>query len=194
MPDTNAEKAALMRGEATQLYQHVDAFEEAWHAGKRPVIDQFLPADGLLRRNVLIKLVHIDLENRLRTGYKARVETLSYAVSRACQRQRHPSRTGCVGIYSAAQENVRGPAGDAQAIGVFQACRTYRTEPRALATPEMLLLMQKVVQWVGHDITKRCRDVGSIPALLQPSILLKDTCTCRRKNWHAVPPHYGTWS
>jgi formylglycine-generating enzyme required for sulfatase activity/tRNA A-37 threonylcarbamoyl transferase component Bud32 len=52
----------------------VRAFEDAWQQGKRPAIDAALPAPGPERRAVLIELIHVDLECRLRAGQPVRVE------------------------------------------------------------------------------------------------------------------------
>src|SRR4051812_49628121 len=49
-------------------------FEDLWLRGGRPALDDFLP-DGAARRAVLVELVHIDLEFRLKAGEAARVET-----------------------------------------------------------------------------------------------------------------------
>src|SRR3954466_5925202 len=49
-------------------------FEDAWRQGPRPRIDDFLPTGDPLRARVLIELVHIDLELRLKAGEAARVE------------------------------------------------------------------------------------------------------------------------
>jgi Tfp pilus assembly protein PilF/tRNA A-37 threonylcarbamoyl transferase component Bud32 len=56
-----------------QLDPIVQEFEEAWRAGRRPAIEEHLPADGG-RRAVLVHLVHVDLEYRLKAGEAARVE------------------------------------------------------------------------------------------------------------------------
>src|SRR5215467_7275882 len=56
------------------LKDAVRRFENEWRQGSRPVIDDFLPAAGPLRNRVLIELVHIDLELRLKAGEAARVE------------------------------------------------------------------------------------------------------------------------
>jgi serine/threonine protein kinase/predicted ATPase len=56
------------------LKDAVRRFENGWRQGPRPVIDDFLPADDPLRCRVLIELVHIDLELRLKAGEAARVE------------------------------------------------------------------------------------------------------------------------
>ena len=74
MPNTDPDSRALSEADATQLYQAVDDFEAAWNCGKHPAIEEYLPADASQRRRALIKLIHIDLENRLRAGEKPRVE------------------------------------------------------------------------------------------------------------------------
>ena len=50
-------------------------FEENWRRKTRPVIDEFLPTDEPPRFRVLVELVHIDLELRLKLGESARAET-----------------------------------------------------------------------------------------------------------------------
>lgn len=49
-----------------------DRFEEAWESGSRPSIEDYLPSSQHAR--LLIELVHIDLERRLKAGESARVE------------------------------------------------------------------------------------------------------------------------
>jgi serine/threonine protein kinase len=49
-------------------------FEAAWQAGPQPLVEDYLPADELMRPSVLVELVHVDLEYRLKRGEKARVE------------------------------------------------------------------------------------------------------------------------
>jgi predicted ATPase len=56
------------------LKEAVTRFEAAWRQGLRPVIDAHLPAEGLLRRALLVELAHLDLELRLKAGETARVE------------------------------------------------------------------------------------------------------------------------
>jgi serine/threonine protein kinase len=48
-------------------------FEDAWHGRSRPEILAYLP-DGAGRTRLLIELVHVDLEYRLRAGEAARTE------------------------------------------------------------------------------------------------------------------------
>jgi predicted ATPase len=52
----------------------VRRFEQALRQGHRPAIEDYLPAADPLRSRVLIELVHIDLELRLKAGDAARVE------------------------------------------------------------------------------------------------------------------------
>jgi hypothetical protein len=56
------------------LKEAVRRFEDAWRQTPRPKIDAFLPTSAVLRSRVLIELVHIDLELRLKAGEKVRVE------------------------------------------------------------------------------------------------------------------------
>jgi eukaryotic-like serine/threonine-protein kinase len=56
------------------LKDAVRRFEGAWRQSPRPGIDDYLPAGDPIRSRVLIELVHIDLELRLKAGGLARVE------------------------------------------------------------------------------------------------------------------------
>src|SRR5262245_38121413 len=56
------------------LKDAVQRFEQVWRQGPRPSIEDFLPAGDPLRARVLVELVHIDLELRLKAGEAARVE------------------------------------------------------------------------------------------------------------------------
>jgi tetratricopeptide (TPR) repeat protein len=50
-------------------------FEQAWVAGQRPNIDDFVPQCGTDRLPVLVELVYIDLDYQLKTGGTIRVES-----------------------------------------------------------------------------------------------------------------------
>jgi WD40 repeat protein len=52
----------------------IKRFEHDWRQVARPMIDKYLPSDDSLRSRVLVELVHIDLELRLKAGDSARVE------------------------------------------------------------------------------------------------------------------------
>lgn len=58
----------------SRLESLVDAFESAWLRGEQPDLDQYLQSSALDRTAVLVELVHIDLERRLKGGEAARVE------------------------------------------------------------------------------------------------------------------------
>ena len=61
-------------GDWSQCEALIKEFEVAWQAGRQPAIADFLPSGGELRRALLIELVHVDLELRLKSGESARVE------------------------------------------------------------------------------------------------------------------------
>jgi predicted ATPase/tRNA A-37 threonylcarbamoyl transferase component Bud32 len=52
----------------------LQAFEHAWTQGKAPAIADYLIARGSARQALLLELVHVDLEFRLKAGEIARVE------------------------------------------------------------------------------------------------------------------------
>src|SRR4051794_17185858 len=56
------------------LKDAIKRFERAWVASHRPEIKDHLPSSIRLRQRVLIELVHIDLELRLKAGEPARIE------------------------------------------------------------------------------------------------------------------------
>jgi WD40 repeat protein/predicted Ser/Thr protein kinase len=57
-----------------RLERLVLQFERLWLEGRKPSIDDFLAAPGTDRLPVLVELVHVELELRLKAGEKARVE------------------------------------------------------------------------------------------------------------------------
>jgi len=65
---------ALPAADWLALKDAVRRFENAWRQGPRPLIDDYLPIDISLRARVLIELVHIDLELRLKAGETVRIE------------------------------------------------------------------------------------------------------------------------
>src|SRR5215831_20178677 len=74
MPPVIDQAADLPPEEWLKLKQVAERFEDAWQDGRRPSIDDCLPAEGPLRRLALRELVHTDLECRLKAGEPARVE------------------------------------------------------------------------------------------------------------------------
>lgn len=59
---------------AAQRQRTAASFEDAWGRGNTPSIDDFLDGEGTQRRALLEKLVHVDLECRIRSGDPVRVE------------------------------------------------------------------------------------------------------------------------
>ncbi len=58
-----------------QLEGVLERFEDAWRAGGRPALEDYLTGSGAERRALLVELVHADLHYRLRAGEAARVES-----------------------------------------------------------------------------------------------------------------------
>lgn len=58
-----------------QLEVIVVRFEEAWQSGRRPVIEDYLPLNEAERWPVLLELIHVDLERRLKAHEAVRIET-----------------------------------------------------------------------------------------------------------------------
>jgi serine/threonine protein kinase len=71
-PDTGT--AGGPPDDGARLEDIVSGFERAWQAGRRPDLEQYLPAGDPCRQNLLGELVHADLEYRLKAGEVARVE------------------------------------------------------------------------------------------------------------------------
>ena len=65
---------AASHGATARLEEAIDRFEEAWQRGPRPVIDDHLASETDRRAALLVELVHVDLEYRLKAGEAARVE------------------------------------------------------------------------------------------------------------------------
>jgi serine/threonine-protein kinase len=57
------------------LEQVVERFENAWQRGEVPALDDYLPDSAADRRDMLVELVHADLECRLKAGMDVRAET-----------------------------------------------------------------------------------------------------------------------
>src|SRR3954462_9938193 len=70
-----AEVTGLSSEEWAAREQLIRRFEDAWRqGGPRPVLEDYLPTGNCRRREVLLELVHTDLEYRLKDGEPARVE------------------------------------------------------------------------------------------------------------------------
>ena len=62
----------LKLDDIARLEEAINRFEDAWQRGDRPDIGDYLNGDG--RAELLVELVHADLEYRLKAGEAARVE------------------------------------------------------------------------------------------------------------------------
>src|SRR5438128_2550653 len=74
MSEPNSPSAAPSQDIPSDLRRLVYRFEDAWQSTQRPDIDEYLPLDGPDRQGILVELVHVDLERRLKTGEAVRVE------------------------------------------------------------------------------------------------------------------------
>ena len=63
----------LKLDEIARLEEVIDRFEDAWQRGDRPEVDDYLTGDDG-RHELMVELVHADLEYRLKAGEAARVE------------------------------------------------------------------------------------------------------------------------
>jgi len=69
--NVTSEQRLWRSGHAHPVEDAIDRFEDAWQQGGRPVIDDYLTGDN---GDLLVELVHVDLEYRLKAGEPARVE------------------------------------------------------------------------------------------------------------------------
>ena len=72
-----------------ELDDIIERFEDAWNRGDNPRLEDFLPtASGRQSTEILIELVHVELERRLTRGDDARVETYleAYPAIRDCRK------------------------------------------------------------------------------------------------------------
>jgi serine/threonine protein kinase len=113
------------------LRDAVSRFEHACRQAPPPVIEDYLPTDEPLRTRVLVELVHIDLELRLKAGEAARIE--AYLV-------RHPElaadRGVALGLIAAEYEFRRRREPDLALDEYLRRFPDYRVElPWRLAGP-----------------------------------------------------------
>jgi serine/threonine protein kinase/predicted ATPase len=115
------------------LKDAVRRFETDWRQGSQPVIDDYLPAGGPLRSRVLIELVHIDLELRLKAGEAARVEEFL-----ARYPQLASDRTVTLGLIAAEYELRRRHESGLTLDEYLQRFPQYRAElPEQIARPTL---------------------------------------------------------
>ena len=68
------EPSAIPDAEWDRHEEIIAQFEAAWRRGDRPKIGHFLPDDDPRRQDLLVELVHADLEFRIKRGDSSRVE------------------------------------------------------------------------------------------------------------------------
>jgi tetratricopeptide (TPR) repeat protein/tRNA A-37 threonylcarbamoyl transferase component Bud32 len=74
MPGRHESIRRLPSADWGRLEQILHDFEDAWAEGRRPALEAYLP-DGPAPGPLLVELVHLELELRLKAGEPARVET-----------------------------------------------------------------------------------------------------------------------
>src|SRR5262245_55420913 len=61
-------------GTCSRAEEWSEPFEHAWRPRLLPKIDDFLRSAGAEQESLLVELIHVDLEFRLKAGESARVE------------------------------------------------------------------------------------------------------------------------
>src|SRR5262245_22323658 len=64
-----------LSGSWSQYEGLIEAFERAWQTGSSPNLDDYLRGDSAEQIDLLVELVHADLEFRIKAGEAARVES-----------------------------------------------------------------------------------------------------------------------
>jgi serine/threonine protein kinase len=67
--------ATQSTGSSSRFEELIESFEQAWRAGSLPCIDDYLQGEGSEQDALLLELIHVDLEFRLKAGEAARVES-----------------------------------------------------------------------------------------------------------------------
>jgi tRNA A-37 threonylcarbamoyl transferase component Bud32 len=74
MSENREEKIDIFSNEAAEREKIVAGFEDAYARHEHPSIDDHLSGEGAARRAILVELVHVELEFRLKRGEPGRVE------------------------------------------------------------------------------------------------------------------------
>jgi serine/threonine protein kinase/tetratricopeptide (TPR) repeat protein len=74
MSNANGNGRHVFEGESKRLEQILEEFESEWQSDQKPVIDNYLSSTDVEPHNLLVELVHTDLEWRLKAGERVRVE------------------------------------------------------------------------------------------------------------------------
>src|SRR4051812_43623001 len=76
MPTSDFDHVEMLAGSSWPRCEALlRAFEQAWSRGEAPSVADFLRADGPERRALLVELIHVDLEFRIKRGERVRVES-----------------------------------------------------------------------------------------------------------------------
>jgi serine/threonine protein kinase len=74
VPQTNDSQTPERRQDASWVGEVVEKFETAWEQGQNPTVEDYLPHRDSERQAVLLSLIHVDLERRLKARQAARIE------------------------------------------------------------------------------------------------------------------------
>ena len=75
MPPAQDSPRELTSEQWIRLEQSIQRFQAAWQKGSPPTLTDYLPAEPEGRRAVLVELIQIDLEYRLKAGESVRIES-----------------------------------------------------------------------------------------------------------------------
>lgn len=79
-------KQEITHAESELIQRIVSLFEDAWQSGRPPALDDYLASSSSIRVRLLVELVSVDLDYRLRAGESVRVEHY---------RERYPELNEC---------------------------------------------------------------------------------------------------
>ena len=106
----------------------IKAFESAWRSGKPPKIEDYLWSEGEIRTALLVELVHVDLEFRLKAGEAVLPESYIDAFPELANDER------VLGDLQAAAEELSG-----RLAGINSADRRFsQYSPEEIAAAERL--------------------------------------------------------
>src|SRR5271170_6903002 len=75
MPGTNSLLCQLPSQDWDRLQVILKDFEVSWQRGQRPVLADYLAREPVARLALLVELIHVELEYRLKAAESIRVET-----------------------------------------------------------------------------------------------------------------------
>jgi len=163
----------LSSGQRAQLEDRIEAFEHCWRRGGRPGIAAHLPADGSLRVPLLVELVRIDIEFRLKAGEPIRID---------CYRREFPELPESEDLQAEAMPRIPGYVpvrllGRGGLGSVYEALHKATGEPVAVKVlsgvhapsdpaTQMYLREAGILSRLDHTSIVRFREVGWTHELL----------------------------